>query len=160
MKLVGEQARLLTNTGACTERIIDEELPLRLAVTLEDSGVVNLAAVATKLAVDEPEETVTAAGTETALVLLLVSSTDAPPDGAFPFSVTVHVDEPPDVREVGEQASAAIPGPEFCVILALPGAGRLAATSSITSTQSFPSGAVKLCEPLFGNVPISVAAPV
>ena len=41
-----------------------------------------------------------------------------------------------------------------------PGAPRFAAASSMTSTQSFPSGAVKLCEPLFGNVPISVAAPV
>ena len=41
-----------------------------------------------------------------------------------------------------------------------PGAPRFAASSSMTSTQSLPSGAVKLCEPLFGNVPISVAAPV
>ena len=41
-----------------------------------------------------------------------------------------------------------------------PGAPRLAAASSITSTQSLLSGAVKLCDPLFGNVPMSVAAPV
>jgi len=36
----------------------------------------------------------------------------------------------------------------------------LADVSSITSTQSFPSGAVKLCDPLFGNVPMSVAVAV
>ena len=67
LKLVGVQATLLTSTGACTERVTDEELPLRLAVTVADSGVVNLAAAATNLPVDEPEETITEAGTETAL---------------------------------------------------------------------------------------------
>jgi len=41
-----------------------------------------------------------------------------------------------------------------------PGAPRPAAASSITRIQSLPSGAVKGCAPLFGNVPISVAAPV
>jgi hypothetical protein len=51
-------------------------------------------------------------------------------------------------------------GPGFWDRSALPGAGRFADASSRTNTQSFPSGAVKLCEPLFGNVPMNVAAAV
>ena len=42
----------------------------------------------------------------------------------------------------------------------MPGAGRFADTSSMTSTQSLLSGAVKDCEPPFGKLPMSVADPV
>jgi hypothetical protein len=45
--------------------------------------VFTFAAVATKLTVDAPESTVSEAGTETALGLLLARATAAPPDGAF-----------------------------------------------------------------------------
>jgi len=50
--------------------------------------------------------------------------------------------------------------PGFVETVPVPGAGRFAEASSMTSTQSFESGAVKLCDPLFGNVPINVAAEV
>ena len=45
--------------------------------------------------------TVTVAGTVAIEVLLLVSATTAPPDGALPDSVTVPVEELPPVTKVG-----------------------------------------------------------
>lgn len=73
-----------------------------------------------------------------------------------PFTVKVKAG-PPAVAEDGLSevmlGTGLLPAPP-------PGAPRFAASSSMTSTQSLPLGAVKVCEPLFGNVPISVATPV
>jgi len=52
-----------------------------------------------------PAATVTLDGTRAAVVLLLESATDAPPDGAAPLNVTVPVDEFPPVTLVGFSAS-------------------------------------------------------
>ena len=79
----GEQVRLLTSIGACTESVADDELPLSEAVTVAIWGVLTIAAVAVKVLVDVPEATITEAGTDKALELVLARVTAAPPDGAF-----------------------------------------------------------------------------
>jgi len=66
--------------------------------------------------------TVTLAGTVAAAVLLLLNVTTAPPVGAGPFSVTVPVDEPPPVTDVGFKltelgAGALTVSPAVCVVL-------------------------------------------
>src|SRR4029077_6405927 len=72
----------------------------------------------------------------------------------------MQVDVAPEFRVVGEQPRLVICGPGFVETVPLPGAGRFADASSMTSTQSLPAGAVKFFVPLFGNVPMSVATPV
>jgi hypothetical protein len=72
----------------------------------------------------------------------------------------MQVDIAPELRVLGEQARLVTRTPGFDETVPVPGAGRFAEASSTTSTQSFESGAVKLCDPLFGNVPINVAAEV
>jgi hypothetical protein len=160
VRVVGVQATLVRSTGACNESVTEAELPLSIAVTVADCGVVRFAETARNVPVDTPEEIITEAGTESAAELLLVRLTVAPPDGAFWFSMIWQFDDPPDIKVFGEHVIVVTRGPEFWEILALPGAGRFARASSITSTQSLPSGAVKLCDPLFGNVPVSIAVPV
>ncbi len=59
-----------------------------------------------KVADVAPAATVTLAGTCAAAVLLLVSVTTAPPDGAGPLNVTVPVDELPPATEVGFSVKA------------------------------------------------------
>jgi hypothetical protein len=54
-----------------------------------------------KVAVVTPAGIVTLAATVATAVLLLVSATTMPPDGAAPLSVTVPVDELPPITEVG-----------------------------------------------------------
>ena len=65
---------------------------------------VTVPAVTVKLALEAPAATVTDAGVVRD-ELLSDSVTLAPPVGAAPDSVTVHVDVPPDVTLVGEHAS-------------------------------------------------------
>jgi hypothetical protein len=158
--VVGEQAKLLSSIGACTDSVTEDELPFSAAVTVVVWGVLTVATVVANVLVDFPEATITEAGTDKALELLLARVTAAPPDGASWFSVTWQVDEAPDITDVGEHVNAVTWGPELWDRSALPGAGRFAEASSMTSTQSLPSGAVKLCEPLFGNGPMSVDAAV
>lgn len=70
-----------------------------------------------------------------------------------PFTVSVKVGPPAAIvlgLRVEMLGTGLLAGPP-------PGAPRFAEASSMTSTQSLPSGAVKFCEPLFGNVPIEVA---
>jgi len=57
--------------------------------------------VTVNVAVVAPATTVTLAGTVAAAVLLLDSVTTAPPAGAAPLSVTVPVEVPPPVTDVG-----------------------------------------------------------
>ena len=54
-----------------------------------------------KVAVVEPADTVVLKGTVATPVLLLVSVTTVPPDGAGPFRVTVPVEVPPPFTDVG-----------------------------------------------------------
>lgn len=74
----------------------------------------------------------------------------------FPFTVSVNA-WPPAVTVDG--ARELILGTGLFAVPP-PGAPRFADASSITSTQSLPSGAVKLCEPLFAKDPIRVAVPL
>ena len=80
--VVGEQARLVSSTGACRVMVTEKELEARVAVTVADCGVVRLAAVAEKVAVEDDARTVTEVGTERAAALLLVRLTAVPPAGA------------------------------------------------------------------------------
>jgi hypothetical protein len=79
-------------------------LPLYVAVTAAVWLVEIVPAVAVKLAVLEPLETVTDAGT-LSVAALLVSVTAAPPAPAAIDSVTTQVDVPPELRLVGAHAS-------------------------------------------------------
>ena len=158
--VVGEQDKLVSNTGACRERASDEELEPRVAVTVAVCGMVNEAAVATNVVVEAPDAAVTAAGTESAFALLFVRAIVAPPEGAAWLKVTAQVELAPELSALGEHAKLVTAVLGLVERVPLPGAGRLAEASSMTSTQSLPSGAVKLCEPLLGKDPIRVAAPV
>jgi hypothetical protein len=80
--VAGAHARLVINTGAFTESEAEAELAPSVAVTVADCGVVNMAAVAENVAVEAPDVTVTEAGTDRAVVLVLVRVTAVPPDGA------------------------------------------------------------------------------
>ena len=80
--VVGVHTKLISNTGAVTEIEAEAELVPSVAVTVADWGVVNLAAVAWNVAVEAPVATITEAGMEMAVVLVLVRATAAPPDGA------------------------------------------------------------------------------
>ena len=66
--------------------------------------LVKLPAVALNVAEATPEPTVTDAGTVNA-VLVSVRVTAAPPAGAAPERITVHVELPPDVTVLGEHAN-------------------------------------------------------
>ena len=68
--------------------------------------------VTVNMAVVDPAETVTLAGTCAAVVLLLDRETVAPPVGAAPLSVTVPVDEVPPVTLVGFRDTEDKDGPD------------------------------------------------
>jgi len=90
------------NVGADTVSVavlvVDESVPLIVAVTADATAVVETENVAVVF----PEATVTEAGTVTPLeVLLLVSVTDVPLVGAELVSVTVPVELVPPVTVVG-----------------------------------------------------------
>lgn len=74
---------------------------LRTPVIVTDLLKVTVKARTVKVAVVEPAETVTLAGTVATAVLLLESVTAAPADGAGPLSVTVPVEVLPPRTEVG-----------------------------------------------------------
>jgi hypothetical protein len=67
--------------------------------------------VTVKVALVAPAATVTSAGTDAAVVLLLATATAAPPAGAGELSVTVAVDEAPPETVAGLSASEATDGP-------------------------------------------------
>lgn len=69
-------------------------------VTFVEEATVSVVTI--NVAVDEPAETVTEAGTVATEVLELVSVTSAPPAAALPVSVTVPVDELLPTTAVGE----------------------------------------------------------
>jgi hypothetical protein len=61
--------------------------------------------VTVNVALAEPPDTVTLAGTDATAALLLARATLTPPDGALVVSVTVPVDDPPPVRVAGLRAT-------------------------------------------------------
>jgi hypothetical protein len=73
--------------------------------------VVTVVDVTEKVALVAPAGIVTCAGTVAAAVLLLVTATLAPPDGAADVSVTVAVDEPPPETVEGFRPTDATDGP-------------------------------------------------
>jgi hypothetical protein len=106
--LVGEHASELNVGGAVPaaarseSEALTEEL-FKVAVTVTAWFELSETAVAVKLAVVEPEETTTEAGTVRE-ELLSDSETVSPPEGAAPLRVVVQVELPGVVTEVGEQA--------------------------------------------------------
>ena len=84
-------------TGACSESVLVADVPLSEAVTVALPFDVNEPAVAVKVALLDPEATVTEAGTVSA-ELLEDSATLAP---VVPLRLTVHVLEPPDPTGFG-----------------------------------------------------------
>jgi len=96
--------------------------------------------VTEKVAVVDPAETLTLAGTCAAVVLLLVRDTVAPPLGAAPLSVTVPVDELPPVTLVGFRVTDDKDGPD-----------EVPAAFKATMTASHP---------LFGSVQLVLYEPV
>ena len=101
---VGAQESVLgTGSGVTvTEAVL--EVPLPVAVTVTAVLAETAPAVARNEALVDPAATVTEAGTESA-ALLSESATANPPVGAAPVNVTVHVEEPFETTDVGEQAS-------------------------------------------------------
>ena len=83
LTVIGEQIKLLTSIGAWIESVVDDEPPFSEAVTVAVWGVLTVAVVAINVFVDVPEATITEAGTDRALELLLARVTAAPPAGAF-----------------------------------------------------------------------------
>jgi hypothetical protein len=81
------------------------EDPLRLAVMVAVVAVATAVVVTTNVAVLLPAATVTEAGVVTE-ALLSDRPTTAPPAGAEPVKVTVHVDVDPPVTEAGLQLKA------------------------------------------------------
>ena len=79
----GEQVKLLTIIGAWTKSVADDELPFSEPVTVAVWGMFTIAAFAANVLVIAPEATMTEAGTNKALELVLARVTAAPPDGAF-----------------------------------------------------------------------------
>jgi len=83
LTVAGEQIKLLTIIGAWIESVVAEEPPLSEAVTVAVWGVLTIAAVAANVLVDVPEATISEAGTDNALELVLIIAIAAPADGAF-----------------------------------------------------------------------------
>jgi hypothetical protein len=108
-RLAGAQETELTTIGTASNTENVCVLPLYVAVTTAVWFVDTVPAVATKLAVVEPLDTVTVPGTVRAAALL-DSVTTAPPLPAAFDRVTTQVDVPPELRLVGEQLSDAKAG--------------------------------------------------
>lgn len=79
--------------------------PPAVAVTMAVCAEVTAATVAVKLALVDPDATVTLLGTVTAL-LLLARPTEIPPLGAAPLNVTVHASVPAPVMDAFAQLTA------------------------------------------------------
>ncbi|HWD38580.1 MAG TPA: hypothetical protein VG944_07005 [Fimbriimonas sp.] len=79
--------------------------PLRFPVIVTEVLVVTGDVLAVKVAVFEPDATVTLAGTVAAAVLLLLRVTTFPPDGAVVLIVTVPVDVEPPLTDVGDKTT-------------------------------------------------------
>ena len=98
---VGVHVTPVTNRGATSERLAVVDVPFREAVMMAVPSAVNEPAAMLKARLPAPAGTVTLAG---AVMLPLVASATAwPPEGAFPLSVTVHVDGCWGLRDVGVQ---------------------------------------------------------
>src|SRR5690348_9608957 len=89
--------------GFSTREVVREP-PLSAAVRVVVCAAATVAAVAVKVAEEKPAGTVTAAGTASA-VLLDVTLTAAPPEGARPVRIKVHVLEPAGARLDGTHAT-------------------------------------------------------
>jgi hypothetical protein len=101
----GEQANVLSTTGAArvSEKACDP--PFADAVTTAVSSVVTAAAVTVKAAVVAEAATVTFAAESVALALLLERATGTPPAGAAADSVTVQLAVPGAFTVAGVQTS-------------------------------------------------------
>ena len=91
------------STGAEIERVAAAVAPWKVPVIVAMVEVAMATVVTVKVAVFAPAAITTVVGT-TALTLLEVSATDAPPVGAGPLRVTVPVEEVPPFTVVGAKA--------------------------------------------------------
>jgi hypothetical protein len=91
--------------GGCTVKVMDVDVPLRVAVSWTGAGVVTWPVWNPNWAKAKPAGTVNVAGTGAAVWLLLVRLTTAPPAGAGPVSWTVTVSVSPLNGEAMESAS-------------------------------------------------------
>jgi hypothetical protein len=102
--LVGFTARLLRlggGGGGVTVRVADRDAPLYAAVSVTLVFDVTAVVATGKVALVAPAATVILDGVDATALLLLVSETTAPPDGASAVSVTVPVADAPPVTDVG-----------------------------------------------------------
>src|SRR4051812_15573431 len=85
-----------------------------VAMMIADCGLGTTLVVIGNVALDEPADTVTLAGTEAAVGLSLDSATTNPPDGAAAVRRTVPVEELPPRTSAGlmltDESAAAVPG--------------------------------------------------
>jgi hypothetical protein len=103
--------------GGVRVRVAFADEPWRVPVIVAETDDATADVEIENVALVEPAETVTVAGT-TALVLLEVKLTAIPPEGAIPLRVTVPVEEAPPVSEVGDTESPETVG-GFTVSVAL-----------------------------------------
>jgi hypothetical protein len=103
--VAGEQASVLSTTGAARVNEKVRDPPFAAAVTTAVSSVVTADAVTVKAAVVAEAATVTFAAESVALTLLLDRATDTPPAGAAADSVTVQLAVPGAFTVAGVQTS-------------------------------------------------------
>jgi hypothetical protein len=103
-RLEGLQLSAETVAGATNVSVLVAEVELAEAETTAVASAVTALTVAAKVAVVAPAATVTDAGSETE-ALLSDNVTAVPPVGAATLKVTVQLDVPAALKEVGEQLS-------------------------------------------------------
>jgi hypothetical protein len=125
--------RLAAGGSGVTVSVVVLLMPLYEAVSVTGALPVTAAVATANDALVAPAATVTLAGTVAAPVLLLVSATTAPPDGAAAVNVTVPVDPVPPTTDDGLTVTA----DNAAAVVAPPGVKRRVAENGPNTPAEF-----------------------